>query len=155
MTLTRAIVEGILIKRCGALMTACGLDGVTNSGINSDLNDPIAFSLKLIGNSVTNLSSVSDSDLSNIESNDEMKMIDIAEYRLLITCLNSYNYVDISVGSRSERYSQIADRLEKRIKSKKEDLNTIYGIGAGTLEAGHIALDFVEHDYEEMIEESE
>ena len=49
MSLTRAYVEAILIKRCGHLLTVAGLDGTTVAGTNADLGDPIAFALRQLG----------------------------------------------------------------------------------------------------------
>ena len=41
MTLTRASVEAMLIRRAGKLLTVAGLDGATKDGTNADLGDPI------------------------------------------------------------------------------------------------------------------
>ncbi len=136
-------------------MTASGLDGVTVDGTNDDLNDPIGYALRVCGYSVSDISGVADTDLAGVSSDDYDKFLDVAEHRTLVTILNNYDDVDISIGSRNERFSQIADRLGKRIESMERRLENVYGIGAGSLEAGHIVLDFAEHKLETPINESD
>ena len=48
MSLTRANLEVILVKRCGALMTFAGL-AVTVVGANDDLSDPLAAAMRASG----------------------------------------------------------------------------------------------------------
>ena len=44
MSITRANLEAVLIKRCGDLLTTAGLDGTTAGGTNAmrDNHDPVS-----------------------------------------------------------------------------------------------------------------
>lgn len=146
MSLTRANVETILIRRSGALMTAAGLDGATVAGTNVDLNDPIGVAIVAVGGSVVSRVLVADADVATVATADYDEFLDIAEYRVLQSVLGNLANVDITVGPRSERLSQLAAQLEKALARKKGTLEDQYGYNAGTLEAGVLALSFAEHD---------
>lgn len=142
MSLTRANVEVILIRRLGKLLTEAELDGDTNSGTNLDLNDPIGWAIRQCGGSVASVVNVSSSEVSAIGATDYDKFFDLAEYRALQNISGNLASVDIRVGSRQENFDQLAERVEARIARKKMQLQQDYGWGLGTLEAGVINLDF-------------
>jgi len=68
MTITRANVESILIKRVGKLMTAADMDGSTVGGTNADLNDPIGRALRRIGYTTASIIAVADVDIAGVSS---------------------------------------------------------------------------------------
>lgn len=149
MTITRTQVERILIKRCGLLMTAAGLDGVTINGTNADLDDPIGVALRASGLSVADISAVSDSDLASVSSDLIDQVLDIAEYRALQNIEGNLDQVDITIGPRSESLNQLATQIKPKIERLQMRISRLYGLGLGALNAGVIALDFAETDESE------
>lgn len=149
MSLTRAQVEKVLIKRCGLLMTAAGLDGVTFAGTNDDLNDPIGTALRACGLSVTDVTSVSDGDLASVSDDLFDQLFDIAEHRTLLNIEGNFDQVDITLGPRSESRNQLAAQIRAKIDRLEARISRLYGIGLGTLSAGVIGLDFAEAEAEE------
>lgn len=148
MVMTRANVEVLLIRRCGALMTAAGLDGTTVDGTNVDLNDPIGVAIVAVSGTVASRVLVTATDVATVAAADYDEFLDVVEYRVLESVLGNLGKVDITVGPRQENLSQLATRLEKTIERKRKDLHDKYGYAVGTLEAGYITLDFAEHDEE-------
>jgi hypothetical protein len=149
MAITRANVEAFLVKRCGSLLTAAGMDGTTVSGSNADLNDPIGYAIRKCGGTVAALASVADSDLAGIDSADYDQLIDIAELRTLESIEGNLDDVDISVGSRRESLNQLAAQVAKKIDRKREQVERAYGVNVGVLEAGVVSLGFQEQNTSE------
>lgn len=149
MAITRANVETLLVKRCGSLMMAAGMDGTTVSGSNADLNDPLGYAVRKCGGTVATITSVADSDLSGIDSGDYDKLIDIAELRTLESIEGNLDDVDISVGSRREALNQLSAQVAKKIDRKREQVERAYGVGLGELEAGVVSLGFQEQNASE------
>jgi len=145
MTITRSILETILVRRCGKWLIAAGLDGTTVNGTNPDLNDPIGYAARKLGLTVANPTSVSDGDLAALNLDELDKLLDVAEYRALQTVLENFEAVTLEVGGRHEHYSEFADRLQKLIALKALRLEKDYGLGQGTLDIGVIQLDFAQH----------
>lgn len=146
MTTTRADVEVMLIARAGKLMTAADMDGTMCYGANADLNDPIGWALRQTGYTVASLASVTDTDLSAVADADVDQIIDMAEFRLLQNIEGNLDAVDISANGRSEKLNQLAERVASRLERVQKNIETLYGLGLGTLEGGTIALDFIEKD---------
>lgn len=146
MSVTRANVESILVARCGALMEAAGMDGSTIDGTNTDLSDPIGYSLRQAGYTVTNVAAVANADLSGLAADDYDQVFDVAELRTLESVLGNLDDVDIKLGPRSESLSQLAKGLETRIQRLQAKVEREYGVGASVLQAGVIALDFADHN---------
>jgi hypothetical protein len=146
MTITRANVEEVLIRRAGKLMAAADLDGASYHGANADLNDPIGWALRQMEYAVASLVNVADSDLASVTDADIDQLLDMAEYRLMENVEGNFDDVDISANGRSERLSQLMEQVTKRLERLKTKIETVYGLGLGTLDAGVIALDFIEKD---------
>lgn len=146
MSLTRANVETILVKRCGSLLTAAGLDGSTIDGTNEDANDPIGYALRQLSYTVDDITAVDDADVSSVSTSNYDKLLDLAELRMLENIQGNLDEVDITLGPRKEALGQLPARLEKRIERLEDKLKKRYGIGAATLTAGTIMLDFAEHN---------
>ncbi len=141
MTVNRAAIEYVLVRRTGRLMAACSLDGTTVAGTNLDMNDPIGYALRMVGLDVADITAVSNSDIGQMGSDVLDQFLDIAELRLLQNCLQNYDAVNITVGPRTEALSDIRSGLEKSIERKHQYNVEKYGAGA-TLAGGAISLDF-------------
>jgi hypothetical protein len=152
MSLTRVQVETILVKRCGPLLTAAGM-ATTFAGANTDLNDPIGYAIRKSGGTVTAITAVVDADIATIDSSDHDQLLDLAELRTLETILGNLDDVDIRVGPRDEKLSQLRTDLEKRLARLQKRIQDEYGVTAVSMETGTIALDFADHN--EPLAESE
>lgn len=150
MTLTRANIEVIIVKRCGPLLTAAGM-ATTVSGSNADLNDPIGYAVRKSGGTVTNFVSVGDADITTIGTADNDQLLDLAELRTLESILGNLDDVDIRVGPRDEKLSQLRTDTEKRLERLQKRIADEYGIGGVTVEAGSVAMDFADHN-ENLVE---
>lgn len=144
MTITRTQVERILIRRCGLLMTAAGLDGVTINGTNADLDDPIGTALRASGLTVADITFVADSDLASVTDELIDQVLDLAEYRALQNVEGNLDQVDITLGPRSESLNQLATQIKPKIARLEARISRMYNIGMGALTAGTVALDFAE-----------
>lgn len=128
MALTRTQFETILVSRCGKLLTAADLDGVTSNGSNPDLNDPLGYAIRQCGGSVADPAQVADSDLSALAASAYDKLFDLAEYRTLENIAGNLDLVDISEGPHRESLGQLAERVEKRLTRLQEKLQKSYGL---------------------------
>jgi hypothetical protein len=146
MTITRANVEEVLIRRCGKLLTAADLDGESYYGANKDLNDPIGWALRQMGYSVAAISQVADSDLAAVSDDAVDQFLDMAELRALENIEGNYDDVDISANGRSESLNQLIVQVTKRMDRLQQKIQRVYGVGLGSLQGGVIALDFMEKD---------
>lgn len=150
MSLTRANIEAVLIKRCGDLLTTAGLDGATVAGTNADLGDPIAFALRQIGCSVATPASPTDAEVATASTDDTDQLLDLAEIRVLETVLQHVlDLVNTEAGQRVDEYSQLAAGIQKRIERAEDRARRLYGWTATTLEAGYAYLDFASHGDDE------
>ena len=146
MTITRTDAEALLIDRADAFMALVEMDSTTTDGTNEDLNGPILFALLALGHTaVENLQNVSDTDLEAVAEDEVVAFLDLAEYRLLDTILNKYDDVDIQVGTRTQKYHQLADRMEEKLRRIGDTIENVHGIGLGSLEFGVINLSFATH----------
>jgi predicted AlkP superfamily pyrophosphatase or phosphodiesterase len=125
-------------------MTAAGL-AVTSDGANADLNEPIAWSLRLLSISVSDPTDVSDSEVGSVAASDFNKLVDYAELRLLQTVFNNLDDVDLTSGPMAEDYSDLAERLETRIARLEARLRELYGQPQNAGELGTLTLSFAEH----------
>ncbi|MBN1815320.1 MAG: hypothetical protein JXA14_26045 [Anaerolineae bacterium] len=139
---TRAQVETIIVKRCGPMMTLATMDGMTVDGTNADLNDPIGWSVRALGGTVSNPTSVSAADVATVSSEYLDQLLDLTELRTLRSVLTNLELVDIDVGPRSEKFSQLVERIAARIAELSVDLAAWLLPG---LEDGILSLDFAEH----------
>ena len=144
--MNRADAEKVLIRRCGTALTAVSLDGITATGANPDLNDPIWFALDKLGYGVVSISAVADPDVEAVTTEDYAVFLDLAELRTLETTLNAAtSLVDITVGPRRESLGQLSERLEKLISAKRAVVYKEYGdlFGSG-LQGGTFSVSFQE-----------
>jgi hypothetical protein len=145
MALTRATIEAVLIRRCGSLLTALGLDGTTAGGTNADLNDPIGWALRQMGVVLTTALTVADVDVELVASADYDQLLDLAELRTLETLLTHPDLVTVRVDDLQKNWSDLGKRIETAITRKRAQMARDYGTGLGTLTAGVIGLGFQEY----------
>lgn len=144
MTITRANVETILVKRVGPLLTKAGM-ATTIVGSNADLNDPMGYALRQAGYSVASILSVSDSDLASVSDSGVDEVIDFAEYMTLENILGNLDDVNTTLGPRKEELFQLTGQVERKLARLEKKLNQLYGWNASTLETGVIIQEFAEH----------
>lgn len=145
MSITRAQVEAELISRRLAMLKAVDMD-TTSQGANPDLNSPIAYAVRQCGGTVASLSAVTSGDVQTVDEADIDKLLDLAEYRLLMNIKGRWAKVDISSGPFSQSLSQFSKDLDADIFEKKASLQSSYGFGGGSLQVGVIDLSFAETD---------
>ena len=126
-------------------MEAVEMD-VTSEGSNADLNGPIGFSIRKCGGAVASFGAVADADISAFEEDEYDKLIDIAEYRLLLNIKGRWGKVDIRAGQLSENLSQFGKDLDEDIKTALENLRNIHGFGVGSISGGALDYDFAQTD---------
>lgn len=151
-TITRANFEFILIARVGGIMTACGLDGATVNGTNTDLNDPIGYGVRQAGGTVAAIELVTTADIATVASADQEKMLDLAELRVLKSCWTNLQLVDIEVGERNVKYSQLATRLKNIIASKQEEVDSLYDFAVASVSSAVWDLNDAEHNEDNVDE---
>jgi hypothetical protein len=141
MTVTRAQVEKLLVRRAGKRMAFIDME-ITTTGANSDLADPISQSLLVLGIAPSDFTEPADSDLVNITGDNLSEMLDRAELRLLENIRGNFDMVDFSNGSQSESLSQFSRDLDAAIKNKQAQIAVEYGVAANSLSAGIISQNF-------------
>lgn len=141
MSLTRIQTETVIVKRLGPLMEAAGM-AVTIVGTNADLNDPLAWATRMLGHTTADVSTVTDAELAAVAVADYDDFLVLAEYRTLQNILGALDDVDIVVGPRAEKLSQLAAQAENKLKR----LSPLVEGFAHSLETGYITLDIAEHE---------
>jgi hypothetical protein len=139
MTVTRANLESILIRRVGTWYTSAGLDGVTVDGTNEDLNDPLATALLELGHSVADITNVSSADLVSVPDTDIPRLLAVAELRALENAAQAFSTQEVSgLGYSIKTGSGVGDAIA-RLRSS---ILARYGLGGGSLTGGTLTLDF-------------
>ena len=145
MALTRANVEAIQVKRTGPLLTVAGM-AVTVAGANADLNDPIGRAVRDLGYTVTDIATVADADVAQVTVARYDEFLLVAELHTWETILGNLDDVDIVVGPRSEKLSQTAELIERKLVRLYGQLQLMYNYGLATPTAGYITLTIAEHE---------
>lgn len=143
MTITRAQIDTLIARRCGALLRECGM-AVTEGGLNTDLNDPIAWALRQCGLSTADPTAPTDAELAGVGTADLDKFTDHTELRALESALTRYTGIDTTTQGEGQRHDQLGARLERAIARKQAQIARDYGTNAATLTAGAIGLAFQE-----------
>jgi hypothetical protein len=144
MAITRLQLDQELVSRRKAMLEAVGIP--ESPSVYPALNSPVAYAIRQCGGTVANISGVVDSDLATVDPADYDKLMDLAEYRLLMNIKGRWAKVDISSGPFSQSLSQLADQLDKDIAAMKTLVAEQYGATGATLLAGVIDLSFMETD---------
>ena len=145
MALTRANAELLIVARLGPMLTKAGL-AVTVAGANADLNGPVGRAVRDLGYQVASAVLVADVDVAQITAAQEGEFLDACELHTCNAILGNLDDTDIKVGPRSEKLSQLAAQVERKIKRLLAAMELDYGYGMATPEAGYITLDFAEHE---------
>lgn len=146
MALTRANVELLTVADVGPLMVAAGMDGTTVDGTNVDLNGPIGRAVRTLGYAVASAVLVADADIAAVTDAQHSEFLDYVTLYTLRAILGNLDDVDITVGPRTERLSQLAAQVEKAIKVLQDSMTDEYAYGMATPVAGVITRDIAEHD---------
>lgn len=125
---TRADIEQEIVSRAEAWLTAASM-AVTFAGANADLNSPIAWAVRAAGGAVSAPSLVTSTDVQTVTSANYDKLLDLAEYRTLISIYQNYKKVDGKAGPVEGKADQLAQRMQKAIADKRAQLFADYGIG--------------------------
>lgn len=142
--ITRANAESILVRRCCNFMAAAGMD-VTTTGTNADMNDPLGYAMRQCSIPVSDISNISDDDVSGVSDILLDQFLDIAELRLLENIAGNLDLVDITTGPIKKSLGQLSSKLDEKITRMNNKIQRTYGIGLGTLSAGVFDLNFAEH----------
>jgi hypothetical protein len=143
MTITRAQIDALINRRCGALLRECGM-ALTEGGDNPDLSDPIAWALRQCGISTADPIAPTEAEIAGVGTSALDKFFDHTELRALESALTRYVGVDASAQGEGRQASQLGARLEKAISRKRDQIARDYGTTASTLTAGVIGLAFQE-----------
>ncbi len=139
--MTRAQIETVLVRRTGAWLSQSGLDSTTVDGTNTDLADAIAAAILQCDSTVADITNPTSAEIQAVDS--LTKFLDVAELRLLENILENLSKVDSKAGAVEAKLDQLAQRIERAIARKREQLAARYGLEtAATLETGVINLGF-------------
>ena len=138
-TITRANAEFLTIAQCGPLLTAAGMDGTTVDGTNLSLNGPLGRAILDMGGTVVSSVLITDTDMATVTNSNEF--LDKILLHALEAVMGNLDDVDITAGPRSEKLSQLALQVERRIKRLWDDR-----VRLAVPVQGYITKDIAEHD---------
>ena len=138
---TKTVIVTVLANRCGPLMTKAGM---TITTLGDDFNDPVAWAIRKCGYATADVSSPSEAEIAAVPADDMDKLLDLAELRLLENIATNLDDVDVTVGPRSEKLDQLAQRVTAKIARLQARIEATYGLGTG-VEAGVLTYEFAEH----------
>jgi hypothetical protein len=128
MSLTRAQLEVVLLRRVGKLYAAVRLDGTTQDGSNVDLTDPLAATLRQLGIALASPLAVVDADLVDFPVAKLDALLDLAELRALESAhAAAAALVDASLGDLRKSFGQTARALEARITTTRSRIAERHG----------------------------
>lgn len=144
MAMTRAEAESVLIRRCGKMLDAAGLDGTTVDGTNADLTDPLGVALRHLGFSPAGLVTVTDSDLSGVDDSNVVEFLDVAALAAMRASLNNWVEPDQIAGQDTRQdLGKLRESLRTSIGAEEKRLADLYNYGvASGIEAGTLTLGF-------------
>lgn len=116
-------VSAVLTRRCGAYMTAASLTADTGA-----LIDPVRWALAALGLTPASIAAVTDADLAGVAATEMVDaLLDLAEIRLLETCLTNLTAVTTRAGNVSQDFSDWAKTLQALIPRKRSDAGRRFG----------------------------
>lgn len=146
MTLTRVMVETVTIARRGVQLAFVGMDGITVTGANSSLNDPIASAVRALSGTTADYSTATDTDIQTIPNDKIDGIFDVTEYFVIRTILGHYTKVDITSGPFKANLSQFAKGLRDDMENLKKKMQDEWGVGGLVVEPDVLLQDFAEHE---------
>ena len=145
MTVTRANVEAVLVKRCGQLMQAASMDGISCAGANLDMNDPIGGALRRLGYVVASMAAVTDTDVAQVSDVKLDALLDLAEVRVLENVISHLDDATVYSGmSGSSRMASRVRQIQAMVDRKRSYVEREHKLGLGQLEVGVVQFDFVQ-----------
>lgn len=132
MSLTVAQAEAILIRRRGPAMVATDLfasDAALASSTTprAVLADPLAKAYRTLGFQAADPLTVVDSDLAVLVFTEIDPFLDVAELRLLETCVGNFVDVDYTeVSSAGRKLQQLREDLQKQLDWKRKQVLADY-----------------------------
>lgn len=145
MAATRIEIDTLLVQRLSGLLTEVGFS-VQIDGANADLIDPLGAALRELGYAQASIAAVTDADLAAVPADDYNRLLDLAEARVLESAFAQIVKVDERAGPLALHYSQLADRLERRLARKWEQIQSQHGLYTPSPVAGVITLQIAQHD---------
>lgn len=142
MALTWSNIASILEEAYDGILTEADLD--------LDLYSIAAINraLRQCGYTVTSPTTVTAADVAAVSVADEQKFLDHCALNVLYQVWADLTNVDITVGPRTEKLSQLADRVERMIARLEKYMASAYGLGMPEPQAGYISLDKADHNDE-------
>ncbi len=131
MELTVALIEAELLVRLGPYLKRVGLDGTAADGTNAALRGPIRGAVWSLGLATADPIAVADADVAGVEGFALERILDVAELKALETCWGNWPEVDQQAGEESQNLSQLADRIERRIRFLSDRTARLYETAAG------------------------
>ena len=128
MSLTRAMLETTLLRRCSSIMARVGLDSITSNGTNADLDDPIRIAMRDLGFNIIDPLVVADADLVPVTGVYIDRLLDASEMRILETCLNNLTDVNMGLGEERQDLGQLGIRLQQRINQLIDKMRRPVGV---------------------------
>ena len=123
MALSVAELNAVLTQRCGAYMTAAGLTADTGA-----LNDPVRWGLAALGFTPAGILTVEDADLAHVVTAQLTDaLLDLAELRLLETCLTNMTAVTTRAGSVQQDFSDWSKNLQAILPMKRANVSKRFG----------------------------
>lgn len=144
MALTRANAEFMIVADLSGLLSAADMT-ITVVGSNANLNRPIGRALAYLGYSVTDITSVADADVAQVTDAKTAEFCDLLILYTMETILGWLDDVDLTVGPRTEKLSQLTTQVERKLASLSKRMQLLYGYGLSTPETGYITRYFAEH----------
>jgi hypothetical protein len=129
--LTVALIEAELLARLGPYLRRVGLDGTAADGKNSALRGPIRGAVCSLGLPTSDPIAVVDSDVAGVAGFALERLLDVAEMKALETCWGNWPEVDQQAGEERQDLSQLADRIERRIRLLSDRTAGPYTTGKG------------------------
>lgn len=115
--------NAVLIQRCGAYMTAAGLTADTGA-----LIDPVRWGLAALGFTPASILVVTDADLAGVTTAERTDaLLDLAEIRLLETCLTNLTAVTTAAGTVKQDFSDWSKNLQAIIPQKRANASKRFG----------------------------
>ena len=127
MELTVALIEAELLVRLGPYLKRVGLDGTAADGTNAALRGPIRGAVWWLDRATADPIAVVDADVAGVAGFALERLLDVAELKALEICWGNWPEVDQQAGEERQDLSQLADRLERRIKALTERITKPYG----------------------------
>jgi hypothetical protein len=129
MAVTRQGIETILIKRCGTLLRAAGMDGTTvcttgagptytDSGLNADLSEPVAYAVRQLGGTTASYATATSIEIQGTPERQVDRLLDVTEKRTLETILYKLHDVNVFVGPKSSDMARLSQQVQMAIDRK-------------------------------------